>query len=153
MIAALAETRDKHAERWRAQDRERPLLKLGRSDNRRRRARHNTLLVWRCLPAVVCGSLCFSESELCRRVPRRMYVYTVHPEVTGTGLVCVCVPKPQQHQHRTTTPAAAAVASRRWSRVLAPQRANPTLAVGRTCNVSSKFTQQEYSVRKCNTLL
>ena len=44
----------------------------------------------------------------------------------------------QQQQHRTATaaaavPAAVPAASRRWSRVLAPQRGNPILAAGRTC--------------------
>ena len=57
MIAPLAETLNKHAERWRARDREIPLLQLGRSDNQRRRGRPNTLLVWLVV---------LSESALCR---------------------------------------------------------------------------------------
>ena len=48
---ASAESR----ERWRARDRERPLLQLRRSDNRRRGGRPDTMLMRSCIPVVVCG--------------------------------------------------------------------------------------------------
>ena len=69
------------------------------------------------------------------------------PRVRGSGFARVRVPKPQQQHHWVKPAAAAAVVSRRGSRVLAPQRVNPTLAVGRTCNVPSKFTQQQQYYR------
>ena len=56
----------------------------------------------------------------------RMYQVYPLPRIRGTGFVCVRVPNPQHQQHRITTPPAPAVASRRWSRVLAPQRVNPS---------------------------
>ena len=59
--------------------------------------------------------------------------------------------------YNTTT--SSSIASRRWSRVLAPQRVNPTPAVSRTCNIPSivhtaaAVLQQYQPVRKRNALL
>ena len=85
------------------------------------------------------------------------------PDVRGTGFVCVRAPEPQQQQHRTTTPAATVVASRRWSRVLAPaclpQRPNTTLAMGRTCPfkvhtaaAAAAVLRQYHSFRQCKNV-
>ena len=57
------------------------------------------------------------------------------------------------------TTSSSSVSSSRWSRVLAPQRVNPTLAVDRTCNVRSKFhtpaavLQQYQPVWKLNAIV
>ena len=51
--------------------------------------------------------------------------------------------------YNSSSSSSSSIASRRWSRVLAPQPVNPALAVGRTCNVPSKlkFRQQQ----QCST--
>ena len=77
-------------------------------------------------------------------VPRRG-MYTLYPEVRGTGFVCVSVPKPQQQQHRTTTPSRAAV----YLRVGGPESwrrrgVNPTLAVGKTFHTAAAKVLQQH---------
>ena len=149
MIAPpLAETLHKHGERWRARDRERPLLKLGRSTVD---AVEGGPPCW-CggespLYLVVCGWLC-TDSALCRSqrvevstsaaccVPlRSMYQVTLYPESKGQRLcACVCP------NHSSST---GLRHHQQLQQLRVSGRVNVTLAVGRTFNVPSKFTQQQ----------
>ena len=137
----------RHAERWRARDRETAFAaRTLRQSTPKRAAQHlaGVAVNPRCSMWLVAFlGVCALSLCRCQRVEIRAYaaccfpvrMYTLYPEVRGTDFVCMRVLKLQQQQHRTTIPPpAAAAASARWSQILAPQRANPTLAVGWTCS-------------------
>ena len=66
-------------------------------------------------------------------------IHTIHPEVRGTVLVYVRVRTTATAVPDCNTSSGSSVASRRWSKVLAPQRVNPALAVA----VAGCFTRQQ----------
>ena len=108
--------------------RDRPLLQLACSDNRRRRGRPNTRLAWRCRLPIVCALLCASEPALCpcegvesrglRNLPSLPVRTPIRLKARRTSFAIVRVATPQQYQCQTSIPAAEA--SSPWIRALAP---------------------------------
>lgn len=113
----------KLAERWRmGRRRERPLAvqtlrqltpqrALRLSNNRRCSGRTGTMMVWRCIPAVVCAPRSQRSVAVTRGYkslgPRVVCVF--RRSTRGTQVACGRVDTPQHnhyhHNHQTTTPA------------------------------------------------
>lgn len=145
----------RRAESLRVRDREMPLLQLGHSDNRCRRERPNTFLVWWCVSPVVCmcpvvfrGACALSLSGGRKSGPVQAVLSlcthtTICPAARGSFFVSAGVqPKhSKQHQHQTTIPVAvrsSVSADSSPGGHLQQQRANPVQCSRSLCGHTVK---------------